>query len=356
MESSESRHWRMVCAGVAALGLLTACEDIFQPQRQPDDAPIVLSQNVLPPLPTSLPDGRQTIVGQRAIQLRGQAEQLQQRVAQRGEQIQRARAGAVENAQVYYSQVAGINARLQVGTTPGNPILRAQWNSANAALDRMAQQVGQLSSAITVVQTDAGTAAFLLESVRASYALQGAVDDDHRALAVIEDDVNRTVVAIDRMQAELQEDVRRQTAYVAQERQNLNALSIAITNGSLLGPALGQRPIQMVGAQQGQGVPAGTRPLAVIRFDRANPQYEQALYAAVSAALQRRPGATFELVGVAPQRGGQADTALALQNARRQAETVARSLGTLGLSGDRLRLSQTTSPTVQANEVHVYVY
>ena len=41
------------------------------------------------------------------------------------------------------------------------------------------------------------------------------------------------------------------------------------------------------------------RPLVVIRFDRANVPYEQALYTAVSRALERRPQALFDLVAVA---------------------------------------------------------
>ena len=35
---------------------------------------------------------------------------------------------------VVASVAAGINARLQVGTTPGNPIMQSQWNQAQVAL------------------------------------------------------------------------------------------------------------------------------------------------------------------------------------------------------------------------------
>ena len=48
-----------------------------------------------------------------------------------------------------------------------------------------------------------------------------------------------------------------------------------------------------------QGLGTARRPLVTIRFDRPNPAYEQPLYTAVSRALERRPSATFELVGVA---------------------------------------------------------
>jgi hypothetical protein len=357
----------MLAAGVG-VAALAACqppaEDWMSGQQQPPAA-IASAQampGVLPPLPTSLPGGQLTPVGQRAQQLKQQADALQSRVEARAQELQQARANAIDLSQRYYSTTAGINARLQVGTTPGNPILRQQWVQASQELDRMAAEVGRMSAAQAGVQQDASQAAFLLEQVRAAYSVQGAVDDDHRLLRQVEDQTNRTVVTIDRIQGELSEDVRRQTAYVAQERSNLNLLQAAVTAGALTGPSLANRPVAMVGQQQGAGgvpggLPAmsggggGSRPLVTIRFDRPNPAYEQPLYTAISRAMERRPGATFEVVGVSPP-----NDPLAAQAARRQAEQVARSMGALGVSADRVRVMQGTSPTVASNEVQLFVY
>ena len=93
----------------------------------------------------------------------------------------------------------------------------------------------------------------------------------------------------------------------------------------------------------------------VIRFDRPNPAYEQALYTAVSRAIERRPEAVFDLVAVSPGRGNQAQVALASSNAKRQAETVMRSLTDMGLPANRVSLSASTSAQAQTNEVHLYV-
>jgi hypothetical protein len=328
-------------------------------QQQPSPA-LASAQGmpgVLAPLPTSLPGGQMTPVGQRAVQLKEQADALQGRVEAHARELQQARANAIDLSQRYYSTTAGINARLQVGTTPGNPILRQQWAQASQELDRMASEVGRMSAAQAGVQQDASQAAFMLEQVRAAYQVQGAVDDDHRLLHQVEDQTNRTVVTIDRIQGELGEDVRRQTAYVAQERSNLNLLQAAVTAGALTGPSLANRPVAMVGQQQaggGSGPGAGPgagRPLVTIRFDRPNPAYEQPLYTAISRALERRPNATFEVVGIAP-----GNDPLAVQAARRQAEQVARSLGALGVSADRVRVSQGSSTTVQSNEVQLFVF
>jgi hypothetical protein len=360
---------RSVLKGTARLLLgalaLAGCETAAPPPAPPVQT---AAAGVLPPLPTSLPGGQTTAVGRRAAELRGQAQRLDQAVQANGQTIQQLRANAVNVSQRYYSTVAGVSARLQTGTTPGNPILREQWNRANADLETMNAEVARLAAMSNQIQSNAAQGASILDGVRSAYAQQGAVDDDHRELRQVEDDVGRSLVVIDRMLAEINDDVRRQTAYVAQERSNLNALNIAITNGALIGPAIGGRPVPQsggIGAPAGGpprslrgdvGGAAGGRPLVVIRFDRPNPSYEGQLYAAVSQALERRPGASFEVVAVAPSRGDQGETAIALAAARRQAEQVYRSLGSLGVPPDRVRLSQTTSTSVASNEVHLYVF
>ena len=93
----------------------------------------------------------------------------------------------------------------------------------------------------------------------------------------------------------------------------------------------------------------------VIRFDRNNVEFRQALYAAISTALERRPQSTFDLVAVAPNMGSPADVALAANASKRHAEPVLQALGEMGLPSNRVTLSSTTSPSVQTNEVHIYV-
>ena len=320
-----------------------------------------------------LPGGQQTAVGIRAQAMRNELQNLQGAVQTRSGAIQQMRADTVGTAQRYFTLVAGINTRLQVGTTPGNPILQAQWTQAASELDRLSAEIGRLAQLSSQAAGDAAMAAFLLDSTRAAYSLNGAVEDDHRQLALVEDEVNRTVVSIDRLLNELNEDINRQSTYASRERSNLTALSLAIRNGELFGSGLNNRAFTNVapadgspavlgvapGAQPQAANPAtaaaGRRPLVVIRFDRANPSYEQALYTAVSRALERSPTANFDLVAVAPTRGGQSQAALAATSARRQAEGVMRSLGNMGLPAQRMTLSSTTSSQAQANEVHLYV-
>ena len=95
--------------------------------------------------------------------------------------------------------------------------------------------------------------------------------------------------------------------------------------------------------------------MVVIRFDRPNVEYEQALYTAISRALERRPAASFDLVAVAPNRGSPAEVTVAANTSKRNAESVLRALSDMGMPLDRVRLSAITSGEAASNEVHIYV-
>src|SRR5699024_2298589 len=138
-----------------------------------------------------------------------------------------------DHSQRYHAAVATINARLQVGTTPGNPQLVNQWNVAQAELTRIDGDVASMNGLANEVAGASTMASYLLETTRAAYGLTGAVEEDHRQLAILEDEVNRTVVLIDRLLNELSEDISRQTTYLSTERRNMTTLSLAIKNGEL---------------------------------------------------------------------------------------------------------------------------
>jgi hypothetical protein len=190
-----------------------------------------------------------TAVGQRVARMREDVQRLQAGVGSNTQSLQQLRAETVQTSARYYTLVGGINARLQVGTTPGNPILQGQWQEASQELDRISTDIGRMTTLSNQVSSDAALAAFLLESVRAAYGLSGAIEDDHRSLAVLEDEVNRTVVGIDRMLNELSEDVSRQSAYISRERSNLSTLALAIKNGELYGTGLGNRAFTAAAAE-----------------------------------------------------------------------------------------------------------
>lgn len=304
-----------------------------------------------------------TAVGQKVIQIRNELAQLRDGLAARNAQMQSLRGTAGQSALRYHGTVAAITTKLQLGTTPANPILVSQWNQAQELLDRISTEVAALDTLSNAVAADSGMANYLLDAARNTYVLPGAIDEDHRQLAVLEDEINATIVVMDRMLTELNEDVSRQSNYVATERSNLSTLSAAVNAGTLLGPSFQNRSGYSALAASGFAVPpspggafaeGGRAPLVVIRFDRSNVPYEQPLYNAVSQTLEAQPQALFDVVAVASMQGGAGQAAINQNATRRNAERVMRTLSEMGLPSNRVALSSTAAQT-PSNEVRVYV-
>ncbi len=299
-----------------------------------------------------------TFVGFKVSQHRGELIALQGTIISHNQQLQQVRTQTTEDSQRYHGTIAAINSRLQIGTTPGNPVLLGQWRSAQSELERLSGDVANLNSLANSVAADSAMASYLLEAARATYGLAGAIDEDHRQLAILEDETNRTVVLIDRLLNELSEDISRQTAYLSVERRNLQTIAIALQNGEILGQSLFNRAFANAAAQQQFGaaqIGVGEQALVVIRFDRPNVAYQQPLYNAVAAALERKATATFDLVAVASGQGNAANMALNVTRAKQNAEEVLRTLTDMGLPADRVRLSSTSSADVTTNEVRIFV-
>lgn len=311
------------------------------------------------PKPVTKAQATGTFVGKKVVELRGELQRLQSSVSKHNIGLQKLRSGMVQNSQRYHGTIAAINARLQVGTTRGNPILIQQFNNAQGDLDRISKDITSMNKLATTISSDSTMSQFLSESTHAAFGVSGAVDEDHRQLAILEDEVNRTVVLIERLIKEVGDDIRRQSNYVSSERSNINVLSTGIRNGEIFGASLANRAGISGAALNGSPTRAastsGRRPLVVIRFDRNDVKYQQAVYNAVSQVLERRPNAVFDLVAVSPNRGGPAKTALNANKSRRHAEGVLRSLVEMGLPPNRVALSGKTSGGAKTNEVHIYM-
>ncbi len=325
--------------------------------------PPALGTNSFEPPGVTMGGPTGTFVGQKVTEMQGELRRLQDSVTAHNQELQDLRVRIIEDSQRYHGTVAAINTRLQVGTTPGNPILVQQFNGAKSDLDRLSADIGELNQLGTAVTADSTMASFLGESVRATFRVSGAVDEDHRNLAILQDEVDQTSIIVDRLLSELSEDIRRQTEYVSTERGNLNLLASGIRSGQIYGASLINQAIFSStgggGPALGGGLPSADisnrRPLVVIRFDRPNVPYQQAVYNAVSKVIERRPDANIDLVAVAPSRGGAARVSLESTKVRRQAENVMRSLVDMGLPPSRIAMLASTSPNATTNEVHLYV-
>jgi hypothetical protein len=356
-------HAAALCAALLAGGCSFAEDALFPatgttaPAAQMDvDAPPTLGATNFETISVSPASATGTFVGGKVAALRSDLQALQATLGRQNQALQQIRGETVQDSQRYHGTVAAISARLQVGTTPGNPILNQQWNAAQGELDRITDDVLKMNRLTNEVTSSSTMAAFLLDSVRAARSLSGAVDEDHRQLRILEDETNRTVVMVERLLSELTSDATRQQQYVASEKQNLNTLALGIKNGSLFGGGL----MGMVNhASYDSGAPramaTGEAPLVTIRFDRPNVNYEPALYAAIKSALDRRPNATFDVVAVSPVGTTPGQQALAGSNAKRNADSVLRSLTNMNLPANRVRTSSVSSPSASGGEVQIFV-
>lgn len=318
-------------------------------------------------------DDGETVVGRRVASLRNDLFSLQGTVSNLSEQLASIENKGQNQSADYFANVATISTQLQSGTTPGNPRLIKRLAVARNSLEGLATNVSSLNDLAIEISNAASLSGYLLESARATYSLSGAVEEDHARLAQLEDSINNTVVAIERLQNNVNDDISRTVTYLGTERNNLRTLSLAITTGDLFGKSLSNRPFSSAqpanftagGSMMGDagmaapapqsGTPSSPRPLVKIRFDKPNVAYEQPVYMAINEALQRYPNARFELVAVHPSGGNSAETTIESTRARRNAEKVLRTLTQMGLTMDRVDLSYLPSPDATTSEVHLYI-
>ena len=268
---------------------------------------------------------------------------------------------SADEANRYYEYVARIRARLQNGTTPGNPELTEMWKQASSLLagsDKNMADTAKLSSEMVRAKNELDG---LLETIRETYLVPGAMEVDHENLKSLEDQANQTVVSVNRLSSDLSIQISRQQKYFNTESQNINGLSTDIQNGAFSGGFRSQNsaaPSFSVSSAARQAAVsdlpeadlAGRRPLMVIRFDKKKVDYEQPLYKAVKAALDKRPSTHFEVVAVSsPELKSSAAEAI------KNAKDVRDSLLSMGVPAGRVYSSQTTKHSIKTTEVHLYL-
>ncbi len=333
--------------------------EVLYRQGSRDTAP---SSQASAPRVTSSSQGVETLVTRKVTELRRDQEALKRGTNSYSDRLKNLQTKSDQAAAQYYEQIASMNTELQAGSTPGNPVLVERWNTAQERLDTLAQNASQLNGLSTDLANEASKAAFLQENIRAAYGLSGAVKEDHQKLRVLEDDTNQTIVTLNRLLTSTSDEINRRQSYLRTEKMNLQTLSLAVANGELYGQNLSNSLFQRATqdattftAPAPAQNPASRRPLVIIRFDRNNVNYEQALYTAVGQALDRYPAAKFDLVAVSPSEGNPAELALASTEARKNGENVLRSLTQMGVPLERVRLNAANSSTVRNSEVHLYM-
>ena len=293
-----------------------------------------------------------TSAGIRIAKFRSDLAQLQHAAVQevqRGTQLQ---ADMDASVATYQIAVGTIDSNRQAGTDPQLSI--AAWRNAQAQLQTISSVLDRMSGLSNEVAKNVAFAAFLGQSIRDANAAPDAVDQDRQQLQALEQSTTQTATSLDQLLGGLRQQVLQQSHFLGTEGAKLAQIAPPGAGAPVSAAASSPQPqVQQsahVAGPAGAGLASG-RPFVVIRFDNPGIEYEQQLYEAVSAALARSPNVAFDLIGAVPVTGTPEDS----EATRVSMERVRQSLTNMGLPADRVSISQLTDPTIQSNEVRLYV-
>jgi hypothetical protein len=376
----------IVSLAIASCGLQGEREEIADleplPEEQPQDGDetsiLIDDDQMLPTSDDPIVDDREfsraeqlesdpsgTFVGQKINPLREDFEAVTEAFLVHRVSYEEVKSRVYGASTEFYGTVAAISTKLQLGTTPGNPVLVRQYDQAQGELDNIEEYMREINLLNQKVNADAGVVALLKSTLNKTLRLAGAIDQDHRHLELLEDDTEKLEIDISRLINEITEEISRQSGFTKIENQNLLVMAVAIRNGESMGTGILNRSFLAAQALADAGAPdeqldvpkvkISGLPLVVIRFDDPDIDYEKTLFDAIGVTVDKKPGATFGLVAVAPIGKNDGETRINSSKVKKYAERVLRSLVSFGLPSKKVALSAKTSGDVVVPEVHIYV-
>ena len=338
----------------------TVVEDVAIAQNNQEIPPSQYAPPVPQPADTG-PTG--TFVGGKITQFRGDLSSIQNAVSSHNNDFLRFKDLVDEQTSVYQGLSSAIRSRLQIGTTPGNPVLVGQWNDAQRALEDIQNNVNNLQIVNNRVTADAALIVHLKNAIDSSFFISGAIDEDHNQLKVLRDDVQRTSVLYERLMTELDDKISREIQILNDERQYMKNLSRDIEVGKFGQRVSAPPTMDSTSSDSSEDQTSTTKlkklkvaplnydnAILVIKFDDTSFDYSTALFESISNALEQIPSAAFEVVAVSPTSG-----ATYADNARDRASEVFSKIVEMGVPTERVSITSSTSTSAQAEEVHIYL-
>ncbi len=318
-----------------------------------DDDSLVGSGN-FEPLDISEGNNTGTFVGQKVVTFRNELSQLQNSIQNNNAVLQQIRGSVVSNALQYHKVIGMIEAKLQVGTTPGNPQMFAMLQNAQNNIQIMNVNSNALSQLASKVSSDVANTKYLVESIRAAYGISGAVDEDHRQLRILENEANQSSIVTSSLLAEINSDIARQQQYIETAKNYMTDLDGAIKAGSY-----GVNNVPLASSEMSansaftstKSAAVSGKPLFVAKFNKSGVNYKDGLKQAVNSAVSRKPNVLFDIVAVSPSGGSQLSGA----NAKNNATQIFQDMVDMGIGAERISLSARTDASATASEVHIYV-
>ena len=348
-----------------ALGGCTYSSDAIFPSLFGDDAAaqtseennaqaagIALGTTNFEPVNVSEVSNTGTFVGQKVMTFRSELSQLQSSIRENNTQLQNIRKSVVNNALQYHKTIGMIEAKLQVGTTPGNPQMFEMLSIAQNNIQTMSTNSAALDQLSAKIAADTANTDYLVDAIRSAYSISGAVDEDHRQLRVLENEAGQTSILMHSLLGEVNSDITRQQQYIETASNNIAKLSDAIRVGSfgVNNVPLSRSPMSVEGLPRpnAKAAPAlaGGKPLLAVKFSSPDVKYQEGLKQAVANAVAKKPDVIFDVVAVNSPRGN---------NAQKYASQIFQDIIELGVSADRVNISSKTDAKVNSPAVMVFV-
>ncbi len=326
---------------------------------------MVANNGIIPELgstnfePVDVSEGSETgtFVGQKVVAFRAELNQLQKSIRVYNEDLQKVRSSVINNAMQYHKTIGAIEAKLQVGTTPGNPNMYGLLQSAQNNIQTMSANTLTLEGLSAKVTSDAAMTSYLLDSIRAAYSVSGAVDEDHRQLRILENETNQTTILINSLLGEVNSDVERQRQYIDSAKNSIVDLNEAIKVGSYgvsnvpFSAISSVRPTTTYNAPVNGSTATAGKPLFTAKFNKSNVNYRDGLKQAVRQAQAAKPTVRFDVVAVTPTSASR----LSKQSAQTYASMIFKEMIEMGVGADKISLSSKTSADASSAEVQIYV-
>lgn len=331
------------------------------------DADVDYSKNDLPtlgstnfePIKISKVGDTGTIVGQKVLAYRSELTELQNSIKQNNSELQTVRASVINNAIDYHNTTAAMEAKLQVGTTPGNPIMYQMLQKTQGNVVVMDENANTLNKIYNQAVSDMSVVKNLQDTIRTTYSVSGAIDEDHAQLRTLENETSQTAILINSLISEVGSDYSRQIEYTNTARNYLSSLDRAIKVGSY---GISNAPLPVYTSSQTQinsnVKPSSVtqnnvngKPLFVAKFNKSNVNYKDSLQRTIKAAQSKNGGFRYDVVAVSPVNASANIRSLAQD----QAANIFEEMTKAGVSPDKIDLLSKTSERATGAEVQIFV-
>ncbi len=285
-------------------------------------------------------------MGAAETRLRAGHASLINRIFAHDDELERLRRSVVLHYVAYRKAVRGFGLSKRKSLPPNDDRYRANMAEARRRLARVNGDLLKLNIIAVKVNADVAQAGRLLGQARKAKAAG-------QAPPTLAREIGATVATTRRMLAEIHFDISRQAIYTNSQSRGLEQLAKVVAAGGApvagtTGAGARNKPAGGVASAVPAKRPRSTRPLVRIPFAASKVAYEAPLYEALKAALAKRPGLQFEIVGVAR-------TAARRGAALGNAQQVMFAMAEMGVPPDRVTLGTAIDPKVTADEVHLYV-